>query len=176
LRVIVSGAGIAGLALAYWLDRIGASSIVIERQPSFQALGHYISLKGNGVEMVRRMGIFDACQARAAPIEETRMYAASGRFLRSEHTTALARTLGGYILFRRADLQAALYDLARERAATWPRVRGRLSTAARRSLHRHHPDTPPRVAAGDARLSGGRADGQSVPCHSRLRVSRGVRG
>jgi 2-polyprenyl-6-methoxyphenol hydroxylase-like FAD-dependent oxidoreductase len=45
------------------------------------------------------------------------MYAASGRFLRSEHTTALARTLGGYILFRRADLQAALYDLARERAA-----------------------------------------------------------
>jgi 2-polyprenyl-6-methoxyphenol hydroxylase-like FAD-dependent oxidoreductase len=36
LKVIVSGAGVAGLALAYWLDRIGASSIVIERQPSFQ--------------------------------------------------------------------------------------------------------------------------------------------
>ena len=64
LRVIVSGGGIAGLALAYWLDRIGASTVVIERAPRFQALGHYISLKGNGVEMVRRMGIFDACQAR----------------------------------------------------------------------------------------------------------------
>jgi 2-polyprenyl-6-methoxyphenol hydroxylase-like FAD-dependent oxidoreductase len=115
LKVIVSGAGVAGLAFAYWLDRIGASSIVVERQPRFQALGHYISLKGNGVEMVRRMGIFDACQARAAPIEETRMYTASGRFLRAERTTALAKTLGGYILFRRADLQAALYGLARER-------------------------------------------------------------
>jgi 2-polyprenyl-6-methoxyphenol hydroxylase-like FAD-dependent oxidoreductase len=116
LKVIVSGAGVAGLAVAYWLDRIGASTIIVERQPAFQALGHYISLKGNGVEMVRRMGIFDACQQRAAPIEETRMYTAAGRFLRVERTTALARTLGGYILFRRADLQAALYDLARERA------------------------------------------------------------
>src|SRR2546427_12032704 len=71
LKVIVSGAGVAGLAVAYWLDRIGASTIVIERAPRFHALGHYISLKGNGVEMVRRMGIFDACQARAAPIDET---------------------------------------------------------------------------------------------------------
>src|SRR4029077_8023002 len=82
----------------------------------FQALGHYISLKGNGVEMVRRMGIFDACQERAASIEETRMYTSAGRFLRSERTTALASTLGGYIFLRRADLQVALYELARERA------------------------------------------------------------
>lgn len=116
LRVIVSGGGIAGLALAYWLDRIGASTLVIERAPCFQALGHYISLKGNGVEMARRMGIFDACQASAAPIDQTCMYTSTGRFLRSERTAALARTLSGYILFRRSDLQAALFDLARERA------------------------------------------------------------
>lgn len=116
LKVIVSGAGIAGLALAYWLDRIGASTTVVERAPRFQTLGHYISLKGNGVEMVRRMGILDACQARAAAIDETRMYTETGRFLRSERTAAMNKTLGGYILFRRADLQAALYELARERA------------------------------------------------------------
>lgn len=115
LKVVVSGGGIAGLALAYWLDRIGATTIVVERAPCFQALGHYISLKGNGVEMVRRMGILDACQARAAPIDEIRMYSKRGRLLRADHTTAMTKMLGGYILFRRADLQAALYDLARER-------------------------------------------------------------
>lgn len=116
LKVIISGAGIAGLALSYWLERIGAATTIIERAPRFAALGHYISLKGNGVEMVRRMGIFDACQSRAAPIEQTCMYTAKGRFLRSERTAAVAKMLGGYILFRRADLQAALYALARERA------------------------------------------------------------
>jgi 2-polyprenyl-6-methoxyphenol hydroxylase-like FAD-dependent oxidoreductase len=114
LKVIVSGAGIAGLALSYWLDRIGASTIIVERAPRFQALGHYISLKGNGVEMVRRMGIFEACAARAAPIEETRMYTRAGRLLRAERSAALSKMLGGYILFRRADLQAALHGLARE--------------------------------------------------------------
>jgi len=116
LKVIVSGAGIGGLALAHWLDRIGAKTVIVERAPRFQALGHYISLKGNGVEMVRRMGILEACQARAAPIEETRMYSMKGRLLSAERTGALNQMLGGYILFRRADLQAALYDLVRERA------------------------------------------------------------
>src|SRR4051812_42959202 len=112
--VIVSGAGVAGLALSHWLGRIGASTIVVDRTPRFQALGHYISLKGNGVEMVRRMGIRGACEARAAPIEEVHFYTAAGRPLRTERTAALAKALGGYILFRRADLQAALFDLVQE--------------------------------------------------------------
>jgi len=73
LKVIVSGAGVAGLALSHWLGRVGATTIVVDRAPRFQALGHYISLKGNGVEMVRRMGILDACEARAAPIEEVHL-------------------------------------------------------------------------------------------------------
>jgi 2-polyprenyl-6-methoxyphenol hydroxylase-like FAD-dependent oxidoreductase len=116
LQVIISGAGIGGLALSHWLGRLGASTIVVERAPHFQALGHYISLKGNGVEMVRRMGILDACQARAAPIEETLMYSKEGRLLRSERSAALSEALGGYLLCRRADLQAALYEAARGRA------------------------------------------------------------
>lgn len=118
LKVIVSGAGVAGLALAHWLRRIGATTILIERTPHFQALGHYISLKGNGVEMVRRMGILDACESRAAPLEEVYFYTAAKRLLRCERTAVLAKALGGYILFRRADLQAALYDLVREHTDT----------------------------------------------------------
>src|SRR6185295_6567313 len=101
---------------SHWLGRIGATILLVERAPCFQALGHYISLKGNGVEMVRRMGILDACQSSAAPLEEVYFYTAARRLLRSERTAALARTLGGYILFRRGDLQAALYELVRERA------------------------------------------------------------
>ena len=116
VKVIISGAGVAGLALAHWLDRIGATSVTVEKAPEFRPVGHYISLKGNGVEMVRRMGILERCEERAAPLAELRMYTADGRFVRSEHTAALAKALGGYILFRRADLQKALYELVRDRA------------------------------------------------------------
>ena len=115
LKVVVSGGGIGGLALAHWLDQIGATTVVVERAPQFKALGHYISLKGNGVEMVRRMGILDRCEACAAPLEEVRFFTTANHLIRSERTTALAKTLGGYILFRRADLQTALFDLVRDR-------------------------------------------------------------
>ena len=144
LKVIISGAGIGGLALAHWLGRIGATTIIVERAPRFQALGHYISLKGNGVEMVRRMGILDACEARAAPIEEVYFYTKARRLLRSERTAVLAKALGGYILFRRADLQAALYDLVRER----------VDIRFDAEIQEVHP-----VAAGvDVRLSDGRVE------------------
>lgn len=113
MKIVVSGAGVAGLALAHWLRRIGATAILVERAPHFQALGHYISLKGNGVEMVRRMGILEACESRAAPLDEVYFYTAARRLLRTERTAVLAKALGGYILFRRADLQAALYELVR---------------------------------------------------------------
>ena len=89
--------------------------VVVERAPRFQALGHYISLKGNGVEMVRRMGILDACEASAAPIEEVYFYTAQKRLLRRERTARLAKALGGYILFRRGRPSAALYELVRAR-------------------------------------------------------------
>jgi hypothetical protein len=36
--------------------------------------------------MVRRMGILDACQARAAPIEEVYFYTTKSRLLRRERT------------------------------------------------------------------------------------------
>jgi 2-polyprenyl-6-methoxyphenol hydroxylase-like FAD-dependent oxidoreductase len=114
-RIIVSGAGIAGLALAYWLERIGIETLFIERAPRFEALGHYITLKGNGVEMMRRMGLLEACESRAAAIDTGCFYSASGRRLRCEHQAGLAKALGGYILFRRADLHAALYASVRGR-------------------------------------------------------------
>jgi 2-polyprenyl-6-methoxyphenol hydroxylase-like FAD-dependent oxidoreductase len=116
LKVVISGAGIAGLALAHWLERVGASALIVERAPCFQALGHYISLKGNGVEMLRRMGLLEACRERSAPLDETRMYDRRGRLLRTEGSAALNQMLGGYLLLRRADLQAALHELVRERA------------------------------------------------------------
>ncbi|MFI9383114.1 FAD-dependent monooxygenase [Kutzneria sp. NPDC052558] len=116
IKVIISGAGVAGLALTHWLARVGATTVTVEKASEFRPVGHYISLKGNGVEMVRRMGVEQWCEQRAAPLEELRMFTADGRFIRNEHTAALSKALGGYILFRRADLQEALYGLVRARA------------------------------------------------------------
>lgn len=116
LRVMVSGAGTAGLALTHWLHLIGVDVVTFERAAEFAPVGHYISLKGNGVEMVRRMGILEACEERAVTLDELNFYTGRGRFIRRERTAALTRAIGGLIFLRRADLQSALYDLVAGRA------------------------------------------------------------
>lgn len=89
-RVDLCDTRIGGLALSHWLP-LGARAIVVERAPRFGPLDHYVTLEGNGVETVRRMGIVGACQARAAPIEEACFYTASGWRLRCERTAQLGR-------------------------------------------------------------------------------------
>ena len=46
LKVLITGAGIAGNALAFWLSKLGHSVTVIERFPSLRASGLQIDLRG----------------------------------------------------------------------------------------------------------------------------------
>lgn len=114
-RVLISGGGIAGLALGFWLKRIGIEPVIIERVPQFEALGHYIALKGNGVEVIRQMGLESACRAREVRFERALMLTAQGKLLRSGSRAEFDHNLGGYILFLRADLQAVLFEAVQDK-------------------------------------------------------------
>jgi 2-polyprenyl-6-methoxyphenol hydroxylase-like FAD-dependent oxidoreductase len=114
-RALISGGGIAGLALGFWLERIGIEPVVIERASRFEALGHYIALKGNGVAVIRHMGLEPACRAREVPFERSMMLTSTGRLLRMGGRDEFDHNLGGYILFRRADLQASLFEAVRDK-------------------------------------------------------------
>lgn len=127
MRVLVSGGGIAGLALAFWLERLGIETVVAERAREFKPLGHYIALKGNGVQMIRRMGLLETCRAREAPFDSIRYVTPTGRFLREDETAKFDRELGGYLFFRRADLHAALHE-----ALSGKKVELRLGTEVER--------------------------------------------
>ncbi|KAL2193165.1 monooxygenase [Corynascus similis CBS 632.67] len=72
LRVLISGAGIAGPALALALSRLRAplrcSITIVERHPSLRASGQQIDLRGQGVVAMRKLGIERA--VRAAVVNE----------------------------------------------------------------------------------------------------------
>jgi 2-polyprenyl-6-methoxyphenol hydroxylase-like FAD-dependent oxidoreductase len=57
LRILISGAGVAGLALAYWLRRHGFVPTVVERSSGWRAGGHKIDVRGAAVDVIERMGI-----------------------------------------------------------------------------------------------------------------------
>jgi 2-polyprenyl-6-methoxyphenol hydroxylase-like FAD-dependent oxidoreductase len=79
LRVLISGGGIAGNALAFWLARQGHDITVVEHFPSLRASGLQIDLRGAGIEVLRRMGLEDAFRAQAAPEQGMQFVDGSGR-------------------------------------------------------------------------------------------------
>jgi len=64
--VLISGASIAGPALAYWLDRYGFDVTVVERAEAVRSGGYPIDLRGVAMEVIERMGLLP--QVKAAHI------------------------------------------------------------------------------------------------------------
>src|SRR4051794_22258331 len=63
--VLISGAGIAGPALAYWLTRSGYHVVVVELADGTRPGGQTVDLRGAGREAVERMGLLDQLRARS---------------------------------------------------------------------------------------------------------------
>jgi 2-polyprenyl-6-methoxyphenol hydroxylase-like FAD-dependent oxidoreductase len=64
-RVLISGAGVAGPALAFWLTRNGCRVIVVEIAPGIRPGGQTVDLRGAGGDVVERMGLMDQMRERA---------------------------------------------------------------------------------------------------------------
>ncbi|GAB7051037.1 FAD-dependent monooxygenase [Catenuloplanes indicus JCM 9534] len=63
--MLISGASIAGPALAYWLDRYGFDVTVVERSAGVRQGGYPIDVRGSAIEVCARMGILPALREAA---------------------------------------------------------------------------------------------------------------
>lgn len=62
--VLVSGAGVAGLATAWWLRHYGFPVTVVEKAPLLRDGGHAVDIRGVALEVVKAMGLHDTLQAQ----------------------------------------------------------------------------------------------------------------
>jgi 2-polyprenyl-6-methoxyphenol hydroxylase-like FAD-dependent oxidoreductase len=62
-KVLISGAGVTGLALAYWLDRAGFTTTLVERSPGFRRGGQAVDIRGVALSVVDAMGLLDDVRA-----------------------------------------------------------------------------------------------------------------
>ncbi|MBT2227685.1 FAD-dependent monooxygenase [Nonomuraea sp. NEAU-A123] len=58
--VLISGASVAGPALAYWLHRYGFTPTVVELAPELREGGYKVDLRGVAMDVVDRMGLTPA--------------------------------------------------------------------------------------------------------------------
>ena len=68
-KVLVSGASIAGLSTAYWMNKLGYNVTVVEIANEPRISGAAVDLRGNTVDIAKRMGIFEQLKARRLSVE-----------------------------------------------------------------------------------------------------------
>lgn len=83
LKVLVSGAGIAGPCFAYWLakTRLDVSITILERSPTPRATGQSIDIRGPAIEIVKAMKLEEPLRSRHTTEEGTTFLNSSGKIL-----------------------------------------------------------------------------------------------
>ena len=105
--VLISGASVAGPALAYWLRHYGFDVTVVERAPALRAGGQAVDFKGATHRTVlERMGILEEVRRRQTGKTDMVITDAEGRetcFISGDFT-------GGDVEILRGDLAEILYE------------------------------------------------------------------
>ena len=113
-RVLIVGGGIAGLALAPALLRIGAEVEVVEREPAWRPAGTGIYLPGNAARALRSLGLEAQVASRAVEIARQRFHDHRGRLLFEVDVAALWAAVGPCLALPRAELHDVLRAAARD--------------------------------------------------------------
>ncbi len=77
-RILISGVGIAGPTLAWWLHRCGWHVAVVERAPGIRTAGQNVDIRGAAREVMRRMGLDDELADRGTGEVGTRFVDGQG--------------------------------------------------------------------------------------------------
>lgn len=110
MNVLISGAGIAGPTLAWWLTRYGVNATLVERAPTLRTGGYIIDFWGAGYEIAKRMGLLHEIQELGYTVREVRAVNQSGRAVASFPAMVLASATGGaFTSLPRGDLAATLF-------------------------------------------------------------------
>jgi 2-polyprenyl-6-methoxyphenol hydroxylase-like FAD-dependent oxidoreductase len=111
--VLISGAGVAGPTLAYWLSRYGFRPTVVERSAGQRSSGNPVDVRGEAMDVAERMGVLPRLRAAATSVSGLAFVDASGRRV---GRIAVGKADGTELEVARADLAAVMHDAARERA------------------------------------------------------------
>src|SRR5579863_9122084 len=110
-KVLISGCGVAGPALAFWLKVAGFTPTLIERASSLREGGFVIDFWGLGYDLAERMGLADGIENVGYHIGEVRIVDRHGARLAGFGTQIFGELTGGrFVTLRRSDLSRLLLE------------------------------------------------------------------
>ncbi|WP_305096130.1 FAD-binding domain [Croceibacterium aestuarii] len=117
MDVLISGAGIAGPNLAWWLARGGHRVTMLEKAPEPRGSGYIIDFWGKGYDLAERMGLMPRLQQAGYHVEHVRFLGKDGEPSGGFGAQVFDRaTDGRFVSLPRGELSLALYDSVKDRA------------------------------------------------------------
>ncbi|HEU5358984.1 MAG TPA: FAD-binding domain [Gemmatimonadales bacterium] len=110
--ILISGLGIAGPTLAYWLRKRGFRPVLVERAPAPRRGGYIIDFWGVGYDVADRMGLLPALHREACHLDEVRLVDTDGRRVARLRAAVFGQATGGrYLSILRSGLARQVWDL-----------------------------------------------------------------
>ena len=109
--VLISGAGIAGPTLAYWLKAGGYAPTLIEKASALRSGGYVIDFWGHGYDIAERMELLPAINRAGYRVRELRIVDDSGDRIAGFGTSVFQELTGGrYVTLPRSELSRLLFE------------------------------------------------------------------
>ncbi|WP_199930980.1 FAD-dependent monooxygenase, partial [Streptomyces sp. CB02923] len=113
-HVLISGTGIGGPALAYWLHRYGYAVTVVERAPALRTGGYKVDLRGVAIEVADLMGVLPEIRRASTDMRTGTYVNDDGRRLATLPADIFGARVDGDDEIMRGDLTQILYDHTRD--------------------------------------------------------------
>lgn len=108
MDILISGASVAGPALAYWLNRYGHRTTIVERAPDLRGGGHSVDFRGEAhMTVLRRMGILEEIKRQQTHMGAMTTVDSQGRRI----ADMPAELFAGEVEIQRGKLSRILYDI-----------------------------------------------------------------
>jgi 2-polyprenyl-6-methoxyphenol hydroxylase-like FAD-dependent oxidoreductase len=109
MNVLISGASVAGPALAYWLHRHGIRATIVERAEQLRPGGLAVDFRGTAMRVLEEMGILDELRAHATHSGDAKVVDADG----NQIAIMPGEIFAGELEVLKTDLTRILYDLTK---------------------------------------------------------------
>ena len=115
MRILISGGGLAGLTLAYWLNQSGFTPVIVEEAPGLRRDGYGIDFFGTGYDVAARMGLIDWLAAHKLPVKYVAYVNADGGQIARLDISLMEKVMyGHYMALMHWTLEEALYNAVKD--------------------------------------------------------------
>ncbi|WP_454780630.1 FAD-dependent monooxygenase [Legionella sp. WA2022007384] len=110
MRVLISGAGVAGLTVAYWLRRYGFTATIVDRANSLLTGGYKIDVRGSALHVLRRMGIYETIVGAGTDMQGALLVDRNGKVIQQMSGDEFGHRVGDDVEIIRGTLCQILMD------------------------------------------------------------------